>query len=413
MRTLLTLLYELPSPSDRLDAWKKISTDKSKQRKEKSMGQPCGRGWEGLRGACKRAKRGMSEAERTAISKESRAELAQKIRSAKSAIAKKGVMRQNEPEDEAPNVSDNPTGADKKTVSEQKRISTKNVVSVDSRFTADSLNAAFDAISTPGAAERVAMVKGIVEAQGIQTVFNTSKQIRGKTAKLVAGIESDSGFSNIQHLKKRGESIRQQMAEISRKTNGLDGSETPEQAALFRAFSEAMKINDKNLEKEKEYLLLAGEKSSGFTFLEARHIVVNTDKRGSYNAFDVDPVELEKRAKNVFDSHDADTRNPANRLFSVSTAGVGVAESDFATIIHEIGHQVDWVASKGRGQTLVTPPTSSGLTRYSQINKMEFFAEHFALWVLDGEGLKKKSPVIHAYIEESVKLAQKAERRIP
>jgi hypothetical protein len=89
MITLIDLLRELDG--DRLDAWKKISTDKSKQRKEKSMGQPCGRGWTGLRGACERSTKKMSAEEKDQLSRKSRAELAKKIRQSKEAKAKKAI----------------------------------------------------------------------------------------------------------------------------------------------------------------------------------------------------------------------------------------------------------------------------------------------------------------------------------
>lgn len=63
-----------------LDDWKRLGRDQ--------MGQPCGRGWVGLRGACKRGKK--SE-DNTAKIKESKVALADKIR------AKKGLRDRNDP----------------------------------------------------------------------------------------------------------------------------------------------------------------------------------------------------------------------------------------------------------------------------------------------------------------------------
>jgi hypothetical protein len=63
----------------REDAWKRIGKDQ--------RGQKCGRGWKGLKGACKRVKKGASADDRAKLAKQSKVDLAGKIKARKLAAA--------------------------------------------------------------------------------------------------------------------------------------------------------------------------------------------------------------------------------------------------------------------------------------------------------------------------------------
>lgn len=69
----------------------------------------------------------------------------------------------------------------------------------------------------------------------------------------------------------------------------------------------------------------------------------------------------------------------------------------FVTWVHELGHQVHYAAMRhGYDQ----PGESTGITRYSMTNWMEWHAEHFAAWALNREVLNQHYPEIATYFDE-------------
>ena len=146
-------------------------------------------------------------------------------------------------------------------------------------------------------------------------------------------------------------------------------------------------------------------KSHGYTFKEARHIVIQTGKHGDYSSFSVTPEEMRSVADKALSPTDG--KIP----FTASASAKGAA-SDLTNYLHEVGHQVHWASESKDPNLAAKGLRTKPLTRYGAANNMENFAEGFALWTLDAKGLKEKNPEMHDYIQESVTAAMGAKRRM-
>lgn len=247
-------------------------------------------------------------------------------------------------------------------------ISPKNVISNDPRFSSAALNNALDQIQSEGAAERLSMMRSVIEAQGIQAVWGSKS---GGNAKLMAKIENP------------GRQVNNSLAYIDELM--ARGSKKAAQRLKKRLINSTVGA-------------LPG--ASGYTFEGSRHVVVTSGRHGSYTDFKVSPQEMQSIADKVLSPADG------KRAFSVSSQGKGAA-GDLATYLHEVGHQIKWIAAP-----TAAAPMAKTVSSYGATNENEFFAEAFALWVLDAKGLKSKNPEVYQYVNDSVEASMKASRRI-
>lgn len=363
----------------RLDEFKKLKGSKGGKCNE-------GRGWYGLKGACKRGKK---KDDNTAKIKASKVELADKIR------AKKGLRDRNAPTIEQPIPSTRTkakavrTKANPDNVENKGRlgpsISPKNVIGTDKRFTSESINNALDQIQSEGAAERLSNIRSIIEAQGIQSVF------RGK------GATSSSHTKLAEEIEHKGEVYKATKRSIEKLASQLsEMGENPDKYLL------------KKLKKMQRsiYEDLVGDRVGvgGYTSKDLRHVVVLAGTRSSYSSFNVKPKEIQDMA-------DATLSPMRNTPLTVASTGKDAA-FDLATYLHEVGHQIQWISEAEDSSLATKAPRDKPVTRYGMTNNMENFAEGFTLWTLDAKGLKAKNPEMHDYIQESVAAAMKADRRL-
>ena len=91
------------------------------------------------------------------------------------------------------------------------------------------------------------------------------------------------------------------------------------------------------------------------------------------------------------------------------SGGESVKNKWFATMIHEIGHQVHFRAYQGgkfpRKYKKLGGDTLIG--RYATKNDDELFAESFAHYVLSPESLKKNAPQLYAWVDDAMKILLK------
>jgi len=337
---------------------------------------PCGRGWVGNKGKGKKCKR----APKGSAAKQMRVKRKRLGKSAEPAKARYKEKAQ---------VSSSSQSTQKQVAIP--KLAKNKVISTDSRFSSESLDIAFDAINTPGAKDRVTKLKNIIEQQGIQSVWNPRKAVRNKIDTLYNGLENAGASGRLVN------SYKQILANLD---------PIKKEVVLKRIKS-----------SQKRVVSLPGN-AAGITSPDWRHVVVAPEKRGAYSEFKVESKSLSK----AFD--EIETRSerkgfPAATPWSVSTAtkgdpSVSWSTNDFITYLHEVGHQVQFVTDKssrrGLGSTNDIPKKS--LTRYGETNKLEWFAEHFALWVMDAERLNRIHPEAANYIENSVNQATKAARRM-
>lgn len=342
---------------ERMDDWKRIGPNQRGSKCNES------RGWYGVRGGCVRGKKGATGDDLKAKRKESAEKLAEKIRAKKGMKPKKEAVENQE----------------ERSLEYGPPIAKKNVVSVDPRFTAKSVSEAFERIDSVGAKGRISMVRQIIEDQGIQVVFNSDTPFESKTSRLLEGIESKPFYDEIER-KAQEESIKKG------------------ESYFYRDM----------LEDQKKHITGEANLSTsllGFTSPESRHVVVYPKSSSSDGAFSPSSY-LRQNAESLYGM-----RLSANPPFRVGSF-YGGDDKVFMTYLHELGHQVKWIAHHNGVEEGKHPPLESGITKYSRTNSEEQFAEHFSLWLLDGERMRKDMPEMHDYIDKSVKAAQNSKRRI-
>ena len=428
----------------RMDDWKRLGRDQ--------MGQKCGRGWVGLRGACERGKKADDNTEKI---KKSKVALADKIR------ARKGLSDRNAPKAEPPKI-EIPTLKKAADLKEGDRIR---------------IESGFNGVP---AGDYEVMGKGQSHVE-VQKVSSTGK-VTGKIRRLSAGIIdhfSNKGidlypspiekrakkekFIPVEDMNKGrlGPSVSPSNVVATDKrftsaavNNALDQIKSPgaeERLSNVRSIIESQgiqavfkgssssggnaKLADSIENKGEQYkstselinkletkgnvqgliarlrkdqnAVLVGSKPKvlGYTRLTTRHVVLSTGKRGAYSSFSVTPEEMQSVANKVL--HPI-SEYPA---FSTSTVTNG-ASSDLMTYLHEVGHQVHWISESKDPSLAAKGQRTKPVTSYGAANNKENFAEGFALWTIDAKGLKEKNPEMHDYIQESVTAAMGAKRRI-
>ena len=104
----------------------------------------------------------------------------------------------------------------------------------------------------------------------------------------------------------------------------------------------------------------------------------------------------------------AESADESLSMWSVGSSARTRSADEMATYLHEIGHQVHYTI----GAPLFPEEVAGSLTDYGATNSKEWFAEHFTAWMLDAEGYAKLDPVGAKFIEDSLKQAIEAPRRL-
>jgi len=225
-----------------------------------------------------------------------------------------------------------------------------HVVTTNKRITAARLDKALNAIDSPGAKERVRMFRAFVAKTGVQAVF------------------ADPDASLTDHL-----------AVVER---GLkDQRYAAEDGGLLR--------NTK-----------ADPTAAGYTTFVWNHVVITSDSRGRDGAFVASSEKLRQAADRIFEANAEDelTRDVMAFPFSVSGSVRDRDSSDMMTYIHEMGHQVHAKA----GLPAVPLTIKGSATNYGAVNEEEWFAEHFGLWMLDGQRYEQLDPAGAQFIRDSL-----------
>ena len=136
-------------------------------------------------------------------------------------------------------------------------------------------------------------------------------------------------------------------------------------------------------------------KAKGFTSEKMNHTVVYYDSRKSKSKnLKIDHKRIRQSAKDLL--------NGKKDTFSTSSAEKYDNDTQtFVTFIHEMGHQVHFKAGTP------SPPTNTAYTKYGQTNEKEWFAEHFALWMMNPKAYKNKEPETAKFFVDSLKKAIK------
>lgn len=239
------------------------------------------------------------------------------------------------------------------------RLPENHVVSTNPRYSPQAFDEALDQIQSAGAADRVALFREFVGKQGIQVVLYDQEAPQS---------------SQLKHFK---ETIEYQ--------KGANGKPWTDQD-----LKEATVPRDED---------------DGFTASVDRHIVVKVG--GQRKTFEVEGKELQTIMDEVF-AGVADNAADDAFVWGVGSNAKTRSAYEFSTYLHEMGHQVHYTIN-----TPLYPEDVEGcLTNYSTTNSREWFAEHFAAWMLDAEGYAKLDPIGAKFIEDSLKQAVKADRRL-
>ncbi len=150
-----------------------------------------------------------------------------------------------------------------------------------------------------------------------------------------------------------------------------------------------------------------GQEVGGFTFPFANHIVVR--RTSSFKKI-TSLKDIRSTVSSVI-KQAVQVQNgelPASKLSWLARGNSALQHNEtgswLATIVHEMGHQVDYAAGKIRRDFLYRP---SG---YGSTNDMEQFAETFVQYIFDPVGLKKASPLAYKWVDDSMTRALIAPR---
>jgi hypothetical protein len=307
----------------------------------KGEGVACGRGWISRRKKCGRDKSRTTTPEAKARTVEKQ-KVRQQLRGQVKASQGQKPYVKPKPEPDTPKRY-------------PRRLPKDHVVTTNKRITAARLDAALDAIDSPGAKERVGMFRAFVAKTGIQTVF------------------ADPDATNAAHL-----------AVVER---GLkDQRYAAEDGGLLR--------NTK-----------ADPTAAGYTTFAWNHVVITSDSRGRDGPFAASSEKLRQGADRIFEANAEDELARDIMAFpsSVKASMRHRDSSEMMTYIHEIGHQVHAKA----GLPPVPTTIKGSATNYGAENEEEWFAEHFALWMLDAPRYEQLDPAGAQFIQDSLTRAIK------
>jgi hypothetical protein len=149
---------------------------------------------------------------------------------------------------------------------------------------------------------------------------------------------------------------------------------------------------------------------TGFTS-DAQHFVwVTTNSREdgelstNERRFQVNPETLRRNIENSIQK--AEAGNPNWGTSEDDDVGYDADSKAFTVYVHEMGHQVAYTAGLDR-----LPDGVRSLTEYSRTNNDEWFAEHFAAWMIDANSYRRFDPIGADFIEQKFEAARNANRR--
>lgn len=147
------------------------------------------------------------------------------------------------------------------------------------------------------------------------------------------------------------------------------------------------------------YTIKRVNRTNGFTSKSWQHVVIKA--KASDNLSKLNGGELSTVIAEAIQAGQTDAR-----LWSFSAAAERQLNSSarvVTTWAHEMGHQV-----YSKAGTPALPPEVKGrgsLTRYGGRNDDEWFAEHFAAWLLSPQALNQALPDAHRFISEVIEKA--------
>jgi hypothetical protein len=301
------------------------------------------------------------------------------------------------------------------------------MISTDARITSQKLEAALDAIDSPGAQERIALVRQIINQQGIQAVFNdTGSKVKRKTQSIIDQLD-DVGYAG--HVKKQIEKLKANRDDdiersVQYRVDLYQRSNRPmTQKDIDDTRKRATKAVDGAIAKLEKSLVANKGQYGGFTRKQDNFITIKTDSKAKpigqrimslgadgkvevkerpnpeyWEDFSISPGDASKTVARTIQQH-RDTGTP-DFLTTSSESGASNAMNTLHTYLHEMGHQMRWV-----GGAPNPPQGAQRLSRYSRQDSDEFFAEHFVTWVLDAEAYRAYDPVGADFIEQHVRQA--------
>lgn len=142
-------------------------------------------------------------------------------------------------------------------------------------------------------------------------------------------------------------------------------------------------------------------RTNGFTARSWNHVVVKA--KASDNLAKVDALQL--RDAIVAAIGKGRSQEGVWSFSAAAEAQLNSSARVVTTWVHEMGHQVYYRA----GQPVIPPQVKGrpSLTKYGGTNNSEWFAEHFAAWLLAPEELEKVLPDAFVFITEAVNAAAK------
>jgi hypothetical protein len=255
-----------------------------------------------------------------------------------------------------------------------------HLISQDERINKDSIEEGFSALQTRGAAERVAKLKTVINNQGLQGVFTPRGDEKGMNERFMALEDSP--------VKRRA------IAKIREAERRL-GKNNPE----YKAFAKS--VIQKTVGPVK--------KANGFTYESGNFVVIHADLDSDPSKpWKPDAKSMSQIADGMY--RDAEKKGEAKGWSASSSdkdSDLSAATRNFVTYMHELGHQIHYAAGKP-----AKPGDAKNLTRYSETNDNEYFAEHFAAWMIDADRFARYDPVGAAFIEDTVNRAMMAKKRV-
>ena len=272
---------------------------------------------------------------------------------------------------------------------EANSLSRTHLVSTNPRLNPNSLDEAFDALATTGASQRVALFRKFVNKHEVQAVFfDASDPSKKQLDRLIEGV-SDRSYTQNPTYKQYYKLI-----------TGLDAPPNrPPGSATEKRYARAA--------------IEGASEVSGFTSPLFSHVVIKSNSKtesgaGNSQDFKVDPAVLNNAVQKAVKR--AKQGDPHDILVSSIDAQYQHGNSDtsrFVTYLHEIGHQVHNAAGSPLFNSLGKPLNSDfkSLSDYGKSKSTEWFAEHFAAWMLDAEAYRNFDPAGADFIEDSFKKA--------
>jgi hypothetical protein len=256
-----------------------------------------------------------------------------------------------------------------------------HLFSQDERINNDSIEEGFSSLRSRGAAERVAKLKSVINNQGLQGMFTPRGEEKGINAR----------FDALEDTPAKRRAIARMKAEAKRL-----GKNSPE----YRAFAN----------KTIKNMVGPVEKANGFTYRDGNFVVIQADlDPDPSKPWKPDAKSMQAIANGMY--RDAEKQGD-DKGWSASSSddessNISKATRNFVTYMHEMGHQVHYAAGLP-----AKPRDAKNLTRYSEKNDNEYFAEHFAAWMIDADRFARYDPVGAAFIEDTVNRAMMAKKRL-